>query len=210
MVYTLSFFFSLKCSLFHNSNLFGSCIIHILYTECAKIKKNNSGAKRLKEISQTVSWKSNITDNLPIGFWREVIHVHKYCLCNFETEALLHGATWCLVFRFHIKSHANSEFHWTYKISWSRWQFPAHDALVDASSETVNFMCLEGCSWGGRGDAAQVAEHEANVTVYTFCTPLPHLWYLFPHYNFKFTPLYWLQNAVSLIKVALLRIVFAF
>ena len=47
MVYTLPFF-SLKCSLFHNSNLFGSCIIHILYTECAKIKKNNSGAKRLK------------------------------------------------------------------------------------------------------------------------------------------------------------------
>jgi len=25
--------------LFHNSNIFGSCIIHILYTECAKIKK---------------------------------------------------------------------------------------------------------------------------------------------------------------------------
>ena len=38
MVYTLRFF-SLKCSLCHNSNLFGSCIIHILYTECAKIKK---------------------------------------------------------------------------------------------------------------------------------------------------------------------------
>ena len=32
-------FFSSKCSLFHNSNVFGSCIIHILYTECAKIKK---------------------------------------------------------------------------------------------------------------------------------------------------------------------------
>jgi len=46
MVYTLRFF-SLKCSLFRNSNLFGSCIIHILYTECAKIKKNNSGAKSL-------------------------------------------------------------------------------------------------------------------------------------------------------------------
>jgi len=27
--------------------LFGSCIIYILYTECAKIEKNNSGAKRL-------------------------------------------------------------------------------------------------------------------------------------------------------------------
>jgi hypothetical protein len=39
------FFFSSKCSLFHNSNLFVSCIIHILYTQCAKIKKNNSGAK---------------------------------------------------------------------------------------------------------------------------------------------------------------------
>ena len=31
-------FFS-KCSLFHNCNVFGSCIIHILYTGCAKIKK---------------------------------------------------------------------------------------------------------------------------------------------------------------------------
>jgi hypothetical protein len=41
------FFSSSKCSLFHNSNVFGSCIIHILYTECAKIKKNNSDAKRL-------------------------------------------------------------------------------------------------------------------------------------------------------------------
>jgi len=27
--------------------LFGPCIIHILYTGCAKIKKNNSGSKRL-------------------------------------------------------------------------------------------------------------------------------------------------------------------
>ena len=35
-------------SLFHNSNIFGSCIIHILYTGCAKIKKNNSGVKRLR------------------------------------------------------------------------------------------------------------------------------------------------------------------
>ena len=46
MVYILRFFSS-KCSLFHNSNVFCSCIIHILYTGCAKIKKNNSGAKRL-------------------------------------------------------------------------------------------------------------------------------------------------------------------
>ena len=52
MVYTLRVFSSSKCSLFHNSNVFGSCIIHILCTECAKIKKkNNSGAKRLGSFS---------------------------------------------------------------------------------------------------------------------------------------------------------------
>jgi len=48
MVYTLRFLL-FKCSLFHNSNVFGSCIIHILYTECAKIKKNYS-AKRLMKL----------------------------------------------------------------------------------------------------------------------------------------------------------------
>jgi len=30
-------FFSSKFRLFHNVTLFGSCIIHILHTECAKI-----------------------------------------------------------------------------------------------------------------------------------------------------------------------------
>ena len=39
MEYILRFFFSSKRSLFHNSNVFGSCIIHILYTRCAKILK---------------------------------------------------------------------------------------------------------------------------------------------------------------------------
>ena len=33
------FFFSSKCSLFHNANLFGSCIVHILYIGCVEIKK---------------------------------------------------------------------------------------------------------------------------------------------------------------------------
>ena len=46
----LSVFPLQKCSLFHNSNVFGSCIIHILYTGCAKIKKNNCGAKRLRRL----------------------------------------------------------------------------------------------------------------------------------------------------------------
>ena len=35
--------------MFHNANLFDSCVIHILYTGCAKIKKNNSGSKGLKK-----------------------------------------------------------------------------------------------------------------------------------------------------------------
>jgi len=39
VVYILSVFSSSKCSLLHNSNVFGSCIIRILYTGCAKIKK---------------------------------------------------------------------------------------------------------------------------------------------------------------------------
>ena len=38
-IYSPFFSLSSKCSLFHNSNVFGSCIIHILYTGYAKIKK---------------------------------------------------------------------------------------------------------------------------------------------------------------------------
>jgi len=34
--------------LFHNSKLFGSCIIHILYTGCAKIKKNIFRCQKVK------------------------------------------------------------------------------------------------------------------------------------------------------------------
>jgi hypothetical protein len=37
-LYSPFFLFS-KCCLFHNANFFGSCIIHILLTGCAKIKK---------------------------------------------------------------------------------------------------------------------------------------------------------------------------
>ena len=50
MVYTLLVFL-FKMQFFYNSNVFGSYIIHILYTGCAKIRKNNSGAKRLIRIT---------------------------------------------------------------------------------------------------------------------------------------------------------------
>ena len=37
----LSDFFSSKCSLFHNSNVFGSCIIHIFYIYSTNIGTEN-------------------------------------------------------------------------------------------------------------------------------------------------------------------------
>jgi hypothetical protein len=40
-VYTLRFFLFKMQFFFHNSNIFGFCIIHILYTGCAKIKKKS-------------------------------------------------------------------------------------------------------------------------------------------------------------------------
>jgi hypothetical protein len=39
MLQNLSFFILFKSRLFHNATLFGSYIIHILNTECAKIKR---------------------------------------------------------------------------------------------------------------------------------------------------------------------------
>ena len=76
------FFFSSKCSLFHNANLFGSCIIHILYTGCAKIKKNNSGAKRL--ISETCwahkKW-NKIASDIKLVFHSLTILVFLFISC---------------------------------------------------------------------------------------------------------------------------------
>ena len=71
-VCTLSVFFSSKCSFFHNSNAFGSCIIHILYTGCAKIKKNNSGAKRLKQSFRSV-YRHEVDTRLSHKPWTQEI-----------------------------------------------------------------------------------------------------------------------------------------
>jgi hypothetical protein len=53
MLQTLRFFSS-KCRLFYNATFFGSCVIHILYTECAKIKKKKFGAKGLRPVRTTI------------------------------------------------------------------------------------------------------------------------------------------------------------
>jgi hypothetical protein len=64
-----TFFSSSKYNLFHNSNVFGSCNIHILYTGCAKIKKkNNSGTKRLTHSQYTVFKPSNCQNRRPSYF----------------------------------------------------------------------------------------------------------------------------------------------
>ena len=47
-VYPPFFFLSSKCSLFHKSNIFGSCFIHILYTGYAKIKKKKFRRQKVK------------------------------------------------------------------------------------------------------------------------------------------------------------------
>jgi hypothetical protein len=66
MVYNIRFFFSSKCSLFHNSNVFGSCIFHILYTGCAKIKKILFRRQKVNEDAGTVD------ERKALSFFRKV------------------------------------------------------------------------------------------------------------------------------------------
>ena len=91
ILYTLRFFFSSKCCLFHNANFFGSCIIHILYRGCAEIKKNNnSGAKGLispwmqfcffRVVSRTVTLSKYPPPPFMIwfcsAFWSQDLNMH--------------------------------------------------------------------------------------------------------------------------------------
>jgi len=59
MVYTL-LFSSSKCSLFHNSNVFGSYIIHILYTRCVKIKKKIIRRQNVELSTSTLKLEAEI------------------------------------------------------------------------------------------------------------------------------------------------------
>ena len=82
MLYTLRFFFSSKCSLFHNAYLFGSCIIHILYTGCAKIKKKNPAPKGYSYVFIFVNNFSRVTS----GFRHEV-DVDCALLCHYAASS---------------------------------------------------------------------------------------------------------------------------
>ena len=78
---------SSKCSLFHNSNVFDSCFIHILYTGCAKIKKKFRHQKvnytvriqwefrwkrRKWQINLYLIKKNNFVLAHVVGFWLEL------------------------------------------------------------------------------------------------------------------------------------------
>jgi len=88
MWYILSVFFSSKCSLFHNSIVFGSCFIYILYTGYAKLKKNNSGAKRLRNYTVNSGRTALLTSKCFI------LYIYS---TNIGTEYFKHGI-YCLFF----------------------------------------------------------------------------------------------------------------
>jgi len=69
--------------MFPNSNVFGSCIIHILYTECAKIKKIIIPApKRLKIIVLV----TRILLNLGGNWFRSPITILTLSDCRFSLK----------------------------------------------------------------------------------------------------------------------------
>ena len=89
MVYILSIFFSSKCSLFHNSNVFGSCIIHILY-----IYSTNIDPEYLKHDIYILSifflFKCSLFHNYNV-FCSCIIHILYIYSTNIDTEYFKHG-----------------------------------------------------------------------------------------------------------------------
>ena len=78
MVYILTvFFFSSKYSLLHNYNIFGSCIIHILYTGCAKIKKKIIPAPNVYNVLVSDTHIFPFTESFPL---RQTFLIERY-LC---------------------------------------------------------------------------------------------------------------------------------
>jgi len=95
MVYTL-FRFSSKYSLFHNSNVFVSFIIHILYTGCAKIKINNSRPQKVKNTPKNTKSNAKLKIFYIYIYWNKKAHISScYSTLN-QTDNLLvrtHNAT---------------------------------------------------------------------------------------------------------------------
>ena len=81
MVYTLPFFSS-KFSVFHNSNVFGSCNIHILY-----IYSTNIGIEYFKHGVKSLSF---LFHNCKL-FGSCIFHILYIYSTNIGTEYLKHG-----------------------------------------------------------------------------------------------------------------------
>ena len=87
-VYTLRFFFSSKCSLFHNSNVSGSCIVHILY-----IYSTNIGTEHFKHGIYSpffFSSKCSLFHNSNV-FGSCIVHILYIYSTNTGTEHFKHG-----------------------------------------------------------------------------------------------------------------------
>ena len=75
MVYAFLLFPFSKCSLFHNSNVYGCCIIHILYTGCVKIKKKTFRRQKVKYFDKClfcITFPSSLLVSDVIGY----VHRH--------------------------------------------------------------------------------------------------------------------------------------
>jgi len=68
--------------LFHNSNAFGSCIIHILYTGCAKIKKSNSGDKKVNQKLKYLYAEKKILNE-------QLYNLHLQCAAKWQNGCLV-------------------------------------------------------------------------------------------------------------------------
>jgi len=88
MVYTLRFFFSSKCGLFHNSNVFGSCIIHILYIYSTDIRTEYFKHGIYSPFFS--SSKCSLFHNFNV-FGSCIIHILYIYSTNIGTEYFKHG-----------------------------------------------------------------------------------------------------------------------
>jgi hypothetical protein len=84
----ISVLFSSKCRLVHNSTSFGSCIIHILNTGCAKILKKLRH-QRVNFVTY-IHYKARLQLNM---FWDWIIFsIKSYCVIHFmSVSQFRHG-----------------------------------------------------------------------------------------------------------------------
>ena len=104
MLHTLRFFFSSKFRLFHNAAFFGSCVIHILHTGCAKIKKK-SGAEGLIKYGDN---STILSLHLCIPYLSSLRICHYVCRARLTHNGIKHKITSCEGLGSNHESSANA------------------------------------------------------------------------------------------------------